>query len=402
MVGISKRKQGSLTMKILSPSATVTVNAIATKKKMNGERVYNFAAGDPVLKNHDSIISAAIQYAEKKLSPYPPVEGIPELRNLVAEWMNTTCGTEYAKENVLVTCGGKFSLFAIVYALLQSGDEVLIPAPYWVSYPDIVKMAGGIPKVVPTSSENGWKVTPQDLLQHITKNSKILIFNNACNPTGQLYTRQEIHDILGMAKKFGLTVISDEVYSGLVYEEPGFISCGSFPEHKGRVLIVQSCSKNFGMTGWRVGFVLGPKEVIKTLAILQTQSTTGVSVISQWGAVGALENSEEVNSYVKKSMRARRDVFVNTYNSLFPIPIEQVKSALYVFIPLSSMGIYKKIDSVTFTELLISSDNIALVPGTAFGVDGYVRFAFSEPEEDIYQGLQALKDAINRLVGESS
>lgn len=389
-------------MKTLSPSVTVTINAIAMKKKMNGERVYNFAAGDPVLNNHQSIIDRAIRQAEKKFCPYPPVEGIPELRSLVAEWVNITCLTQYTKENVLVTCGGKFALFAIVYALLQPNEEVLIPAPYWVSYPDIVKMAGGTPKVVPTRPENGWKITAQDLLQHITKNSKMLIFNNACNPTGVLYTQQEINDILSIAKKFDLIVISDEVYSGLVYEEPGFISCGAFPEHRERVLIVQSCSKNFGMTGWRIGFVLGPEGIIKRLAILQSQSTTGVSTISQWGAVGALENAEEVNSYVKESMRKRRDVFVSTYHSLFPIPIEKINSALYAFVPLSSMGVQNMTDSVAFSEMLISSDNIALVPGTAFGVDGYVRFAFSESEENIHQGLHVLKQAINRLVGETS
>lgn len=285
---------------------------------------------------------------------------------------------------------------------MQSHEEVLIPAPYWVSYPDIVKMAGGTPKILQTCAENGWKMTAQDLLQHVSKNSKMLIFNNACNPTGALYPRQEISDILAIAKKFGLIVISDEVYSGLVYEEPGFISCGSFPEHRERVLIVQSCSKNFGMTGWRVGFVLGPESVIKRLAILHSQSTTGVSVISQWAAVGALENAEEVNSYVKEAIRKRRDLFLSTYHALFPIPIEKIKSALYAFVPLDSMGMQKTTDSIAFCEQLIVSDNIALVPGTAFGVEGHVRFAFSGSEEDIYQALHVLKQAVNRLVGDKS
>lgn len=385
-------------MKTLSPSVTVSINAIAQKKKMNGESVYNFAAGDPMLHNHHTIIQRAIQQTEKK-SNYPPVEGIPELRKLVAEWMNITCLTEYTRGNVLVTCGGKFGIFSIVYALLHANDEVLIPAPYWVSYPDIVKMAGGSPKIVPSSSENGWKVTAQDLEQHITKNTKMLIFNNACNPTGVLYTKQEISDILAIAKKYELIVISDEVYSGLVYEEPGFVSCGSFSEHKERVLIVQSCSKNFGMTGWRVGFVLGPEKFIKGLAVLQSQSTTGVSVISQWGAVGALENADEVNSYVKESMRKRRDLFVNTFHSLFSNPIEKISSALYAFVPISSMGIDHINDSIAFSELM-ASHNVVLVPGTAFGVDRYVRFAFSETEEHLQQALYMLKQAINRIVGE--
>lgn len=389
-------------MRALSASATVAINAMAGKKSMNGERVYNFSAGDPELANHSRIINRAVQQAEKKYCPYPAVEGLPELRTLAAEWVNASCGTHYYKENVLVTCGGKFAIFAILYSLLQSNEEVLIPAPYWVSYPEIVKMSGGIPKIVMASEENGWKITAKDLAQHVSKNTKMLIFNNACNPTGVLYTRQEIEDILALAKKYDLMVISDEVYSGLVYEKPGFISCGSFPEYSERVCVVQSCSKNFGMTGWRVGFVLGPENIVRTLSHLQSQSTTGVSVISQWAAIGALENAEEVSSYVKESMESRKVMFTNTYNSLFSTPIEIIKSALYAFVPLTSLGIRYTANSEEFCGRLIASDNVALVPGAAFGVDGYVRFAFSGLEEDIHQGLHVLKQAIWRSIGENS
>ncbi len=386
-------------MRTLSPSATVRINSMATNKKANGERIYNFAAGDPVLNNHHSILQKAIRQTANGHCPYPPVEGMAELRRLTAEWMNSTCKTQYSKENVLVTCGGKFALFAIMYSLLTEGDEVLIPAPYWVSYPDIVKMAGGKPKIVLTSLEKRWKLTAQDLLKQVTKNTKMLIFNNACNPTGILYSRQEIKEILDVAKTHNLIVVSDEVYSGLVYEEPGFISCGSFHEHRERVLIIQSCSKNFGMTGWRVGFAVGPENIIKRLTALQSQSTTGVSVISQWAAIGALENADEVSSYVRESMKKRRDLFIKTFNTLFPGPIEEIKSALYAFVPLNSLGIHNISDSIAFCEQMMTSDNIALVPGCAFGVDGYVRFAFSETEDEIYQALQVLNQAIDNLIG---
>jgi aspartate/methionine/tyrosine aminotransferase len=385
-------------MKSLSASATITINGIAAKKRMNGERVYNFAAGDPMLTNHPAIIERAARQLQSKFQSYPPVEGIAELRSLAAQWVNTTCHTRFSKENVMVTCGGKFALFASIYTLLEPGEEVLIAAPYWVSYPDIVKIAGGVPKIIQTHAETGWKLTADDLYQNATKNTKMLIFNNACNPTGVVYTKQEVHDLLNAAKKLDLIVVSDEVYSGLVYEEE-FISCGSFPEHDERVIIVQSCSKNFGMTGWRIGFALAPEWIIKKLAVLQSQSTTAVSLVSQWAAVGALEKAEEVNTYVKEAMKARRDVFVRTFNSLFQKekPLSEIKSALYAFVPLDSLGIRSTHDSVGFCEKLIASDNIALVPGIAFGVDGYVRFAFSESEEEIAQGLHALKKAIDRL-----
>lgn len=381
-------------MKRVEASATVTIHGLVLQKKKNGERVYNFAAGDPLLSNHPCIIEGAVRQTEQKYCPYPPVDGIPELRHLVAEWMNANYQTHYSKENVVVTCGGKFGLFALVYSLLETEDEVLIPAPYWVSYPEIVKMGGGTPKIIPTCVEEGWKIRAHDLMQHVTKNSKVLILNNACNPTGVLYTRQEIGDILAAAKELGLVVISDEVYSGLVYEEPGFISCGAFPEYQENVLIVQSCSKNFGMTGWRVGFVLGSEIIIRKLVSLQSQSTTGVSLISQWAAIGALENAQEVNFYVKNAMRKRRDLFITTYNSLFSLPIREIRSALYAFVPLNSLGIQNTTHSVAFCEKVMASANIALVPGSAFGVEGYVRFAFSESEEDIYKGLHLLKQVV--------
>lgn len=383
-------------MKTLSPSATITINGIAAKKRMNGERVYNFAAGDPMLTNHHAILERAAHQLQSKFQSYPPVEGISELRSLAAQWVNDTCHTRFSKENVMVTCGGKFALFASIYTLLEPDEEVIIAAPYWVSYPDIVKIAGGVPKIIQTHAETGWKLTADDLYQNATKNTKMLIFNNACNPTGILYTKQEVHDLLNAAKKLDLIVVSDEVYSGLVYEEE-FISCGSFPEHDERVIIVQSCSKNFGMTGWRIGFALAPEWIIKKLAVLQSQSTTGVSLVSQWAAVGALEKFQEVNAYVKEAMNERRDVFVRTFNSLFQNPLSEIKSALYAFVSLNSMGIQCSHDSVRFCEKLIASDNIALVPGTAFGVEGYVRFAFSESEEEIAQGLHALKQALDRL-----
>lgn len=382
-------------MKILNPSATVSINGLAMKKRSNGERVFNLAAGDPVLDNHPKIIQRAVGHAEKGQCPYPPVEGLPELRSLTADWVNASCGTYYQKENVMATCGGKFALFSLIYSLLEEGEEVLIPAPYWVSYPDIVKIAGGKPNIVNASPGNGWKITAKDLHLHATVRSKILIFNNACNPTGVLYEREEISAILTAAKRLGLIVISDEVYSGLVYDG-SYISCGSFPEHKERIIIVQSCSKNFAMAGWRVGFVLGSESIIRRLSVLQSQSTTGTSVSSQWAAVGALEHADEVNRYVRERMKQRRDLFVQTYNSIFPIPIESVPSALYAFVPLTSMGINDASDSAAFCEQIIAADNIAMVPGSAFGAEGYVRFAFSETEEEIVQALHALHQSISR------
>lgn len=378
------------------PSATVTLHGLAMQKRKNGERVYNFAAGDPVLNNHPAIIETAIRETQKQRSPYPPIEGIPELRQLAAEWMNRSCQTQFSKENVLVTSGGKFGLFALLYTLLQQDDEVLIPAPYWVSYPSLVTMANGVAKILPTRPESDWKLTAPDLLQHVSKKIKILILNNACNPTGTIYTKQEISDLLDAAEQAGLTVISDEVYSGLVYGKASFVSCGDFPRHQDRVIIVQSCSKNFGMPGWRVGFVMGTESIIKRLAVLHGQSTNGTALMSQWAAVGALENAVEVNAYVKNAMRKRRDIFMDIYNSLFSEQIVMPESALYAFVPITSM-MEGNLNSVAFCEEVLRRGNIAIIPGVAFGVEGYVRFAFSETEEEIFHGLHALKHIVEKV-----
>lgn len=376
-------------MKQLTPSATVTINAIAGEKRRNGETVYNFAAGDPVLPNHPCITNRAIKWADSGICPYPPVEGLYELRKLASEWVNTSCGLDYNPEHTLVTCGGKYALFSILYSLLDSQAEVLIPAPYWVSYPDVVKMAGAHPKVIYTKNENGWKLQPEDIINNISKRTKALILNNACNPTGVLYTKNEVEALLATAAKFGLLVISDEVYSGLVYSEQQYVSCGSFSQYRDRVLIVQSCSKNFGMTGWRIGFVFAEEHFIKRLSILQGQSTTGVSLCSQWAAVGALENAAEVNLYVKSAMLKRRNAFLRTFKQLLGIPL-QIDSALYAFVPLSCFDVPKEVGSVSFCEHLISTSNVAVVPGAAFGVDDHVRFAFSEEETTIIGGLNQI------------
>jgi aspartate aminotransferase len=361
-------------MKKITPSATVTINTLALQKKRAGERIFSFAAADPVLPNHEAITKAALKATEKRYVPYPPIAGIPELRKAAAEWAS------YPVENTLVTCGGKYALFAAIQTLLEPGDEVLIPAPYWVSYPEIVRIFSGVPKIVPAQ----WKVTPQDLQKHVTKKTKILILNSACNPTGVLYSREEIEKILAFCKQENLTIISDEVYSKMVYEG-SFASCGDFPEHRDRVIIIQSCSKNFGMTGWRVGFAFAPKQILDVMTALQGQSTTGTCLVSQWAAVGALEQADAVVEYVKSAMRTRRDLFVKTYNELFPLKIESPPSAIYAWAPIAEK------DSVKFCERAMQEANVAIVPGIAFGVEGYIRFAFSGVEEEIVGGLNALR-----------
>jgi aspartate aminotransferase len=371
--------EGVFAMKDAIVSATVAINQEVLAKKQAGEKVYNLAAGDPAIAVHPCILQACLHKIAKGESSYPPVEGIGELRTACAHWLNTSYSTDFSAKEVVVTCGAKFALFATMQALLQEGDEVLIVAPYWVSYPSIALMHRAVPKILHTTANTGWKITGEQILHHATGKTKLLIINNPCNPTGALYTRDELEVILMAAKKANILVVADEVYSGLVYDG-AFVSCGSFAQYRDQVVVIQSCSKNFAMPGWRVGFLVAPDAIVKRVIPVLGQSITGTATCSQWAALGALENSGLVTEYVREAMRKRRDLFMR-----FIKKIEPPKAALYAFVPVEE-------DSSSLCMRLLREENIAAVPGIAFGKEGYVRFAFSTSEEELRLGLQRLTE----------
>lgn len=371
------------------PSATMAINSLALQKKAAGERVYNLAAGEPMVATDPKVIEAATRAMNKGKTHYPPVAGIPELRAAASKWMNENYQTNFSSAECLVTAGGKFGLFALCQALLNPGDEVLIVAPYWVSYPSMVKMFGGVSKFINTKESLGWRVTIKDLAKAVTSKTKIIFFNNGSNPTGVLYSLDEIKEILAFAKEHDLLVVSDEVYSGLVYDDEEFVSCGSFPEYRERVVIVQSCSKHFAMTGWRVGFVLGPENLIKILATIQGQSTSGAASISQWAAVAAFVEAGAIVPRVREVMQKRRDFFLKTFEKLFSTKINTPSSGLYFFVPLKKLGSAEK-DSAIFCRHILEVGNIAIVPGVAFGEESYARFSFGASEEELGEALGAL------------
>ncbi len=373
----------------VQPSATLAINSLVQKKIVAGEIVYNFGIGEPIISTSQKIIEAAEFAMKNGKTLYPPVAGIFELREAASEWMNRLYGSNFQMSETVVTCGGKFGLFATLFALLSPGDEVLIGAPYWVSYPQIVNMFSGVPKIISTV-ENIWKITPEEIEKNCSEKTKILILNNAGNPTGVLYTRDEIKNILSVAEKNNLLVISDEVYSGLTFDDNKFISCASFPEWKDRVVVIQSCSKHFAMTGWRVGFVLGPKEIIDRVTVVQGQSTTGTSSISQWAALAALENSESIMYEIKNEMQKRRDFFIEGCKKYLSVPLDFPKSGLYSFFSLDALGVSEQNDEKFCLETL-EKGNIAFVPGSAFGVPGYIRASFGGLLSDIEAGVQALE-----------
>lgn len=375
----------------IATSATVAINSMAAEKKARGEIVHNFAAGDPIISSNPKVIEAVSSALKTELILYPPVAGLSELRKTSADWMNQNYNCHYKVENTLVTVGGKFGLFAAMQVLLEAGDEVLIPAPYWVSYPQIAKLFHAKPVILTTCVENQWKLTPETLRKHITAKSKVLILNNPGNPTGNLYSKEELKALIAIADESGIFVISDEVYSEIVYDDNRFFSCGEISEN---LLVIQSCSKNFAMTGWRIGFAFGPETLIRSMTAIQSQSTTGPSNVCQWAALAAFKNHSEITSYVRSTMQKRRDFFIDTFNGLFQSDIEKPTAALYAFIPLSIFQ--KSITSSQMCTELMTKSNIACVPGISFGKEGYLRMAFSEKEEVLREGLLALKGAIKK------
>lgn len=380
-------------MKEIPPSPTMSIFQLASEKKARGETVYNFAAGDPALPNHPAILEMLQSKLKSGFVPYPPDVGILELRKAFTDWYNKTCLLDLTPDDITVTCGGKYALFALLSSFLNPGEEVLVIAPYYVSYPSIVSLARGTLKILIAKPEKDWKISPEDLLQNASKTSKFLILNNACNPTGILYTKEELHALIQTANELGITIISDEVYSGLVYED-AFISCGTFPGFLKDHFIVQSCSKNFAMSGWRVGFILSNKEKLSKIRAFLQQTTNGVPLVSQWGALGALLSADIVNTYVKEAMHRRLSLFIHTFSSLFPQKLPMPKSAIYAFVPLASMGISHQ-NSIEVAKFLLEKGNIAAVQGEAFGVPGYIRFACSENEKEIEEGVRKLHKVLS-------
>ncbi|HAT8178683.1 TPA: aminotransferase class I/II-fold pyridoxal phosphate-dependent enzyme [Legionella pneumophila] len=374
---------------LLKDSATVAINSLAQQKINAGIKIHNLSAGEPKLPPHPSIINAVTQAMEQGYTLYPPIMGIPELRHLGCEWMNKSYDCSFQKEQCLVVNGGKFGIYLLMQLLLQPNDEVIIPSPYWVSYPAMVSLFGGTPVLVETTEVEEWKLTPQALQKVCSAKSKILILNNATNPTGALYTQSELTHLLQIAEEHNLLVISDEVYSELTYDKHHYVSCGSFPQFRERVIIIQSFSKNFSMTGWRVGFVFAPEIFINPLTSLLSQSTSGVTTLSQWAAVAALQEVNQVNIWVQQNMEKRRDCLVQALYDYLGLTITPPVSSLYVFLSLKTLGC-KNQNSGEFCKQALDKANIALVPGIAFGKEGYVRLSFGGSEDDLKSGLYAL------------
>ena len=375
----------------VSPSPTLAVDAKAKALKAAGEDVCGFAAGEPDFDTPAHIKAAAAVALDEGKTKYAPTPGIPPLREALAQKYTETYGLPTKAAQVVVSPGGKFSCYLTVLATCSAGDEVIVPAPYWVSYPEMVKLAGATPKVVLADDSTGFKLTPEMLEAAITPQSKLLILNSPSNPTGAVYTPAELAAITAVAVKHNLYIMSDEIYEHLLYDGVTHVSPASFSEEaRERTIIVSGFAKTFSMTGWRLGTIVGPAAITKAISELQSQMTSNATTFAQWGALAAYTQWDKTKAALDEMLVAfdrRRKLVHSGLNAIDGIDCQLAQGAFYLFPNVSSFGL----DDLDFCERLLEEQKVAAVPGSAFGAPGFLRISYATADETLSKGLDRLK-----------
>lgn len=373
---------------VIEESGIRKISARAAELVAAGEKIADLSIGIPMVDPDPLFATTATEAIKLGKVTYPPSAGYPSLRETFSSWHNKNYQTDFKFEETIVTSGGRHAMFMLLQLLLNPGDEVLIIAPYWTQYTTMVEMMEGVSVIVDTKETDDWKVTPEMLKEKLTVKSKVLMINNASNPTGVLYTEKELYEILKFAKENNLIVISDEVYSTLVFDNEKFISAAQFKEFKENVFVVNSASKMFALTGLRVGFLLGDKEVMKKINSIQTQETAGTSSVSQHIVEKALLDSDRIIKNITNEIKNRRDLAIAGFSKKFNTKLKLPKSTIYGFIPISLFGNFS--DSTSLSMHLLEKQRVAVVPGVAFGEDNYVRISFGVTHSDIENALKVL------------
>jgi aspartate aminotransferase len=387
----------------IKPSPTLAMDAKAKAMKAEGVDIVNFGVGEPDFDTPDNIKEAAIKAIREGFTKYTPVGGIDPLKDAVIEKFRKDNDLNYMRDEIIVSCGAKHSLYNIAQALLSPGDEVLIPSPYWVSYPDQVLLNDAVPVFVKTYETDSFMLKPEALESYITKKTKALILNSPSNPTGLTYDKKSLERIAEIALKYNLYVVSDEIYEKLLYDGVRHFSIASLDnEIKGKTIVVNGLSKSYAMTGWRIGFAAGPKEIIKAMTNIQSQSTSNPTSIAQKAAVEALTGPQDFIKTMLSEFDMRRKVLVSELNSIPGMSCLIPTGAFYAF-PNTS-GIYGK--SSGSDKISSSSDlaiyflekaNVALVHGGAFGDDNYIRLSYATSVAEIKNGIGRIREALSGL-----
>ena len=381
----------------IPPSATVTMTQMARDLKEQGNDVVSLSAGEPDFDTPDHIKNAAIDAINRGETKYTAVDGIDELKEAIIKKFKKDNNLSFLKENISVAPGGKTIIYNAMIATLNPGDEVIIPAPYWVSYPDIVKLAGGNPIIIKTKESNNFKINSSDLEENITEKTKWIILNSPSNPTGACYSEDDIREIAKVLIKHPhVYILSDDIYEHVTYEGFKFFTIAQIADLKERVLTMNGVSKAYSMTGWRIGYAAGPKEIIKAIAKIQSQSTTNPSSISQAAAVEALNGTQDFIKERATSFQERRDFVVKALNEIDGIECQNPDGAFYVF-P-SCKGLIGKKDSTgkelktdtDFVQSLLENSGVAVVQGSAFGLEGFFRISYATSIENLKKALEKI------------
>ncbi len=367
-------------------SSTLAITACAKELKAQGCDVVNFAAGEPDFDTSDSIKAAAIKAIESGQTKYTPSTGTLPLKEAIAQKFKKDNNLEYSPKQIAVSCGAKHSLYCIIQVLTDLGEEVIIPSPYWVSYPEMVKMSGAIPKIIQTTAATHFKITAEQLSDNITKKTKLLILNSPSNPTGSLYTKEELGSIAEVCVKNNIYVISDEIYEKLIYTDTAYTSIASLgKEIYELTLTVNGVSKAYAMTGWRIGYSAGSEEIMSYVKKLQDHSTSCPSSISQAAAVAALKEPEEKIKAMCAEFKKRRDTMMTCFDAIDEVNYIKPEGAFYLFCDFSKVG-----DSLEVAKRIINDVNVSIIPGEGFNAPGFMRLSFATSLERIQEGTKRI------------
>jgi aspartate aminotransferase len=376
----------------VTPSLTLAIDSLAKEMKKNGEDVCSFSAGEPDFDTPTHIKAAAKKALDEGKTRYGPAAGEAGLRKAIAEKLLRDNQLAYNADNVIVTNGGKQSLYNLIMALIEAGDEVIIPAPYWLSYPEMVTLAGGTSVIVNTSLENQYKITPEQLEAAITPKTKLFVLNSPSNPTGIVYTPEEIAALAKIVVEKDILVVSDEIYEKILYDGAIHRSIASFgPEIFQRSIISNGFAKAFSMTGWRVGYIAGPVEIVKAMTKIQGHSTSNVCTFAQYGAIAALESPQDCIEEMVKAFSERRQYILERVRSLPGLNCPTPNGAFYVFIDISQTGLKSR----DFCQKLLETQKVAAIPGIAFGADDCIRLSYATDLKTIEKGF----DRIDQFIG---
>ena len=388
-------------LSVVVPSVTLAVNAKANALRAKGIDVFGFGVGEPDFDPPAHVLEAAKKAIDSGAHKYTPVTGIPALKKAIADDHQKRRGHEIKPENVCVSVGAKHALFNVALALYEPGDEVVIPAPCWVSYPEQVRLVGAEPVIVPTREEDGWLISPDALAKSLGPKTKAVLLCTPSNPTGAAYSEANLRALADVLRKHDCWIIVDEIYAELVYDGFQHVSLAKIaPDLAARTIIIDGVSKTYAMTGWRIGWTIAPKEVVQAIDLVQGQSTTNATAIAQHAAVAALTGPQTTVEEMRKKFERRRDVMVGGLNKVPGVKCRKPEGAFYAFADCRGMyGIMhggKSIasdDEVAF--FLLDEAHVAAVPGGAFGAPGYVRFSYATSEERIEAGLESMRRAIS-------